>query len=144
MKNSMKLMAAAALFTFAAAANAQVVSSQNSGVGSVVTSDTKPETKEALTNEQLSEQYKLRINVINSEIKTLKAQAKLYKTDPAKSAEVASLMGSKKAELTKVKAEKAIVDKAIKTEKASKKAAEKAEKARKAAEAAAAKAEKLQ
>lgn len=138
-----KKMMAAVLLVAPLAASAQVVSNQvvtetqQSAVSNVVTANSAPQQTNTLTNEQLSMQYKLQLDVINNEIKTLKSQAKLYKTDVAKSAEITSLMASKKAEQADVKAKKKIADKAIKTEKASKKAAEKAEKAqRKAAEAA--------
>lgn len=144
----MKFMAVAMMAAIATTASAQVISStqqlQQGTVGSVVTSNTDPNTAATLTNTQLSEQYKLQINVINNEIKTLKSQAKLYKTDAVKSAEVAAALASKKAELSDVKAKKSIADKAVKTEKASKKAAEKAEKARKKAADAAEKAAMLQ
>lgn len=146
----MKVMATAMLSAFAFAASAQVVSSvpensvQQQSATSVITSNTQPQQTSALTNTQLSEQYKLQINVINNELKTLKAQAKLYKTDAVKSAEIATLTATKKTELADVKAKKKIADQAVKTEKQSKKAAEKAEKARKKAQDAAEKAAMLQ
>lgn len=148
MMNSTKFFALAIMAAFATAASAQVVTSQTQDQmgynNSVITSNTDPQNFSTLTNVQLSEQYKLQINVINNELKTLKSQAKLYKNDAAKSAEIASMTASKKSELADVKAKKKIADQAIKTEKASKKATEKAEKARKKAEAAAEKAAMLQ
>lgn len=146
----MKFTVLAAMALFAGAASAQVVSqstgqyNQPTGVSTVVTGTTIPQSTTTLTNTQLSEQYKLQINVINNEIKTLKSQAKLYKADAAKSAEVASALAAKKAELADIKAKKRIADKAVKTEKASKKAAEKAQKAQKKAADAAEKAAMLQ
>lgn len=144
----MKFMVVAAMAAFATAASAQVVSSpqelQQGLTAGVVTANTDPVSQTTLTNVQLSEQYKLQINVVNNEIKTLKSQAKLYKADAVKSAEVASMLASKKAELADIKAKKTIADKAVKTEKASRKATEKAEKARKKAADAAEKAAMLQ
>lgn len=150
MKSVMKFTVLAAMTLIAGTASAQVVSStpdpynQNAGVSTVITSTTDPVNSSKLTNSQLSEQYKLQINVINNEIKTLKSQAKLYKADAVKSAEVAAALAAKKAELTDIKAKKRIADKAVKTEKASKKAAEKAKKAQKKAADAAEKAAMLQ
>lgn len=149
MKTTMKFMVLTVMATLASAASAQVVSNptqelQQGVVSSVVTSNTDPQNKATLTNVQLSEQYKLQINVVNNEIKTLKSQAKLYKADAVKAAEVASQLAAKKAELADLKAKKRIADKAVKTEKASKKAAEKALKAEKKAADAAEKAAMLQ
>lgn len=141
-------MAAAMMSAFAFQASAQVVSTQPNAqlnaVSNVVTENTQPQQTTTLTNAQLSTQCKLQMDVVNNEIKTLKSQQKLYKGDPAKTAEVASFLASKKSELAELKAKKSIADKAIKAEKASKKAAEKAEKARKKAEAASQKAAQLQ
>lgn len=139
-----KVLALAMMAAFATAANAQVVTTTAEPSQQVVTYNTTPQNFTTLTNEQLVDQYKKQIDVINLEIKTLKAQAKLYKGDTAKSAEIASLLASKKVELADVKAKKKVAEKAIKAEKARKKAEEKAEKARRDAEAAAAKAAKLQ
>lgn len=137
---ALAIMASAATF-----ASAQVVSTpQTVEEQKPATEVTAPKAVQQpsanLTNEQLSEQYKIQLDVINSEIKTLKLQAKLYKTDPVKSAEVSAGIASKKSELSDVKAKKKIIEKAIATEKAHKKAEEKALKAQKKAEAAAAKA----
>lgn len=139
-----KVLALAMMAAFATAANAQVVTTQTENPAQVVSYNTTPQNAVTLTNEQLVDQYKKQLDVINLEIKTLKAQAKLYKGDTAKSAEVASLLASKKVELADIKAKKKVAEKAIKAEKARKKAEEKAEKARRDAEAAAAKAAKLQ
>ena len=142
-----KALAVAILSAVSFTASAQVVSSQveqQSAVSSVVSANSDPQNDKTLTNAQLSTQYKRQIDVINSEIKTLKAQAKLYKEDAAKAAEVASMLGSKKSELKNIQQKKKVVDKAIKTEKASKKAAEKAVKAQRKAQEAAAKAAQLQ
>lgn len=146
MQSTIKILAVAFAAAFATAASAQVVTENEFGetVVNVVTANTTPQNTVTLTNAQLSEQYKLQLNVINNELKTLKSQAKLYKADAIKSAEVASMMASKKAEMADVKAKKRIADQAVKTEKASRKASEKAEKARRKAEAAAEKAAMLQ
>lgn len=149
MKTLKKMMALTIMAAFACAASAQVVSEQNvvepqTAVSNVVTANSAPQQNRTLTNVELSTQYKLQMDVINNEIKTLKSQQKLYKTDAVKTAEITSRMASKKAELADVKAKKKIADQAIKTEKASKKAAEKAEKAKRKAEAAAQKAAQLQ
>lgn len=139
-----KVLAFAMMAAFGSAATAQVVTTQTENPTQVVTYNSAPTNTTTLTNEQLVDQYKKQIEVITLEIKTLKAQAKLYKGDPAKSAEVASLLASKKVELADVKSKRKVAEKAIKAEKASKKASEKAEQARKKAESAAAKAAKLQ
>lgn len=143
----MTIMAAAA-----SVASAQVVSQQTqtvvadnqSAVSTVVTANSTPKNTRTLTNVELSAQYKIQMEVINNEVKTLKSQLKLYKDDPAKTAELTSRIASKKAELADVKAKKKIADKAVKTEKASRKATEKAEKAQRKADAAALKAAQLQ
>lgn len=139
MKTLHTIMALAIMMAMPVAADAQVVTSAAPEAGT-----TAPAQTAILSNAQLSQQYKLQINVINQELKTLKAQAKLYKTDAAKTADIASQMSVKKAELADLKAKKKIVDKALSTEKASKKAAEKAEKAQRKAASAAAKAAQLQ
>lgn len=142
-----KLLAVTLLSALSLGASAQVVSSQpvqQSAVSSVVNPNSAPQNDKTLTNAQLSTQYKRQIDVINNEIKTLKSQAKLYKDDVAKSAEIASMLGSKKSELKDVKSKKKVVDNAIKMEKASQKAAKKAEKAQRKAQEAAAKASQLQ
>lgn len=137
---------------FAIGANAQVAGEQpvvsdvvsgNSSVAPTTTAATQ-KNQPTLTNNQLSERYKLQIQVINNEIKTLKSQQKLHKGDAVASAELTQRLASKKAELADVKAKKRIADKAIKTEKASKKAAAAAEKAQKKAAVAAEKAAMLQ
>lgn len=141
-----KALAVAILSAVSFSASAQVVSSQatqQTAVSNVVTVNSTPQNDKTLTNDQLSTQYKLQISVIESEIKTLKAQAKLYKEDAAKAAEVASMLGSKKSELKSIKEKKKIVEKAIKAEKDSKKAADKAAKAQRKAQEAAAKAAQL-
>lgn len=145
-----KLAVLTVMSASACALSAQVVTTQSqseyneTAVSNVVTANSAPQQSRTLTNIELSKQYKLQIDVINSELKTLKAQAKLYKGDAVKTAEITSRIASKKAELADVKAKKKIADKAIKTEKASQKAAEKAEKAKRKAEAAAQKAAMLQ
>lgn len=150
MINIKKLAVLTVMTTSACALSAQVVSTpvatenNTSAVSNVVTANSAPQQTRTLTNAELSTQYKLQIDVINNELKTLKSQAKLYKTDAVKSAEITSRIASKKAELADVKAKKKIADKAVKTEKASQKAAEKAEKAKRKAEAAAQKAAVLQ
>lgn len=152
MKTFKKVMALTIMAAVASAASAQVVSEptqtvvaeKQSAVSSVVTANSAPQQTRTLTNVELSTQYKLQMDVINNEIKTLKSQQKLYKADPVKTAEITSRIASKKAEMADVKAKKKIADQAIKTEKASQKAAEKAEKAKRKAEAAAQKAAQLQ
>lgn len=91
------------------------------------------------TNAQLSEEYKHEINVINAEIKTLKAKKKQDPTNVTIDAE----MVNKKAALQTAKSRKKIVDTAIKAEKAKQKAAKKAQKAHEKAERAHAAAEKM-
>ena len=91
------------------------------------------------SNEALSTEYKYKINVLKSEVKTLKAK---MKAEPTNATYVVDF-NAKKAELKTAQNEKKIIDKAIKTEKAQKKAAEKAEKAQKKAERAAKEAEEL-
>lgn len=131
-----KSIMVAVMAAFAATASAQVVSqsyqdaNQSSAVSEVVTAKTDLQNTKQLSNEELSNQYKLQMDVVNSEIKTLKVQEKLYKTDAVKYAEVKGAITAKKSELTELKAKKSIVDKAVKAEKAS----EKAEKAREKAE----------
>ena len=83
-----------------------------------------------VSNEQLSSDYKLKIEVLKHEIKTLKAKQKAEPSNPAHVTE----MISKKSELKDLQAKNKIVDKAIKTEKAMKRANEKAEKAKAKAE----------
>ncbi len=91
------------------------------------------------SNEELSIEYKLKINVLKSEIKTLKAK---QKAEPSVASYVTE-MNQKKAELKTVQNKKKIVEKAIKTEKAHKKAIAKLEKAKANAEQAAKDAEKM-
>lgn len=152
MKTFKKMMALTVMAAVTSAASAQVVSQQAqtvvtenaSAVSSVVTVNSTPQNSRILTNEELTAQYKIQMEIIDNEIKTLKSQQKLYKGDPGKLAEVTSRIASKKAEKADVKAKKKIAEKAIKAEKASKKAAERAEKAKRKAEAAAQKAAQLQ
>lgn len=147
MKMISRSMAVAMMSALTFSASAQVVSTQSAEPlkgESVITDSTTPVQTKALTNKQLSEQYKLQINVINNEIKTLKAQAKLYKGNESELREINSKMAEKKKELADVKANKRIADQAVKTEKASQKAADKAAKARKKADDAAEKAALLQ
>lgn len=152
MKTFKKMMALTVMAAVTSTASAQVVSQQAqtvvtenaSAVSSVVTVNSTPQNSRILTNEELTAQYKIQMEIIDNEIKTLKSQQKLYKGDPGKLAEVTSRIASKKAEKADVKAKKKIAEKAIKAEKASKKAAERAEKAKRKAEAAAQKAAQLQ
>lgn len=146
---TLALMAMCAMSTQAQVNNEQpqsVVSdviSGNSGVAPTTTALSQ-KSQPTLTNAQLSERYKLQIQVIDNEIKTLKSMLKLHKGDGVASAELTQRLASKKAEMADIKAKKTIADKAVKAEKASKKAAEAAEKARKKAAAAAEKAAMLQ
>lgn len=147
MKANKSLMLAL-MATFAITASAQVVTtpseqeSTESVVSSVVTARTDPQNTKKLSNEELSTQYKLQMDVVNSEIKTLKVQSKLYKGDANKFAEIKGAISSKKSELSELKAKKKIADKAVKAEKASEKALKASEKAEKASQKASEKAAK--
>lgn len=77
------------------------------------------------SNELISDELKNKINVLNAEIKTLKAKKK---ADPT-NASIISEISSKEIELKEAKRNKKVVDTAIKAEKNSKKETKQAEKA---------------
>jgi hypothetical protein len=85
------------------------------------------------SNKELSQQYKSEMDVLNSEIKTLKLKLKADKDNATLKSEIKEKTEAQKV----VKGKKSVIDKAIKSQKASEKAAEKAEKAQKKAEKAA-------
>ena len=86
-----------------------------------------------MSDKDLSAQYKGQMDVLKSEIKTLKLKLKTDKENPDLKAEVKQ----KTEDLTEVKDKKAVIDKAIKSKKASEKATQKADKAQRDAEKAA-------
>lgn len=83
-----------------------------------------------LSDKALSAQYKHEIEVLSSEIKTVKVKLKADKTNTDLQADLAV----KQAQLKEVKSKKDVIDKAIKSKSASEKAAKKAEKAQQKAE----------
>jgi hypothetical protein len=85
------------------------------------------------SDKELSNQYKAEIDVLNSEIKTLKLKLKADKDNATLKTEAKEKTEALKA----TKDKKAVIDKAIKSQKASEKAAEKAAKAQQKAEKAA-------
>lgn len=90
-------------------------------------------------NAQLSKELGQQIDIINSEIKTLKAR---LKADPSNS-DYIGMKAEKAGELKKAKEQKKIIDAAIKAEKNSKKQSQQAEKAQKKHQAASKEAESL-
>jgi hypothetical protein len=105
------------------------------GVFSVTLAQNKPE----LSDKALSAQYKYEIDVLNSEIKTVKIKLKADQKNPALRAD----LEDKQAKLKDVRSKKKIIDDAIKSKAASEKAAKKAEKAEKKAQQSADDAQKL-
>ena len=99
------------------------------GVFSTINAQSKSE----LSDKALSAQYKQEIDILSSEIKTLKVKLKADKANSDFKKELAV----KEVELKEVKANKKIIDSAIKSKAASEKAQKKAEKAQKKAEKAA-------
>ena len=83
-----------------------------------------------LSDKALSAQYKHEIDVLNSEVKTLKIKQKTDKSNFA----LQSDLSVKQAKLKELKSEKKIIDNAIKSKAASEKAAKQAEKAAQKAE----------
>ena len=81
--------------------------------------------KSNLSDKALSAQYKYEIDVLNSEIKTVKIKLKADQ----KNAELRSDLETKEAKLKEVKSKKKIIDDAIKSKAASEKADKKADKA---------------
>ena len=89
--------------------------------------------KSGLSDKALSEQYKQEIKVLTSEIKTIKVKLKANDAN----GDLKKELTVKEIELKETKANKKIVDNAIKSKAASEKAQKKAEKAQKKAEKAA-------
>ena len=97
------------------------------------------QTKSTLSDKELSAQYKREIDVLNSEIKTIKLKLKTDK----ESSELKKELSAKQLKLDEAKSNKKIIDNAIKSKAASEKAAMKAEKAQRDAEKQAAEAQRL-
>ena len=95
--------------------------------------------KSGLSDKALSAQYKQEIDVLNSEIKTLKIKLKADKENTDLKKELAV----KQVELKDVKEKKKIIDNAISSKAASEKANKKAEKAQEKADKHAVNAQKL-
>ena len=95
--------------------------------------------RSGLSDKALSAQYKQEIDVLNSEIKTIKIKLKADKNDTDLKKELAV----KQVELKDVKEKKKIIDNAISSKAASEKAQKKAEKAQEKADKNAANAQKL-
>ena len=91
------------------------------------------QSKSGLSDKDLSAQYKQEIDVLSAEIKTIKVK---LKADSANS-DLKNELAAKEAELKVVKANKKVVDNAIKSKAASEKAQKNAEKAQKKADKAA-------
>lgn len=91
------------------------------------------------SNEQLSKDLKNQIEILNAEVKTIKAK---LKADPTNS-ELINQKTQKEAELKKAKEQKKTIDAAVSAAKKSKKETEQAEKAQKKNESAARDAEKM-
>ena len=92
-----------------------------------------------LSDEALSAQYKHEINVLNSQIKTLKLQLKTDKENGPLKVDLAV----KQAQLKELKNKKSVIDDAIKSKNAAAKAAKKANDAQRKAEQLASDAQKL-
>ena len=105
------------------------------GVFSVINA----QSKSGLSDKALSAQYKHEIEVLSSEIKTIKVK---LKADNANT-ELKKELAVKEVELKDVKANKKIIDNAISSKAASEKAQKKAEKAQEKAEKHAANAQKV-
>ena len=95
--------------------------------------------KKELSDKALSAQYKQDIDVLSSEIKTIKIKLKADKGD----SDLKKNLAVKQVELKELKADKKIIDTAIKSKAASEKAQKNAEKAQKKAEKAANDAKKV-
>ena len=95
--------------------------------------------KAGLSDKALSAQYKQEIDILSSEIKTIKVK---LKADNANS-ELKKELALKEVDLKEAKSNKKIIDSAIKSKAASEKAQIKAEKAQKKAEKAASDAKKV-
>ena len=77
------------------------------------------------SNEMLSDELKAKIEILNADIKALKARQKANKGDT----DILAQLGQKKVELKEAKRQKAVFDKAIKADKKAKKETLQAEKA---------------
>ena len=95
--------------------------------------------RSGLSDDVLSAQYKQEINILNLEIKTLKAKLKADSSN----GDLKRELSAKQIELKEVKSNKKIIDKAIKSKAASEKAQKKAEKAQEKAKKAASDAKKV-
>ena len=95
--------------------------------------------KSGLSDKALSAQYKQEIDILSSEIKTLKVKLKADKAN----SEFKKELAVKEVELKEVKANKKIIDNAIKSKASSEKAQKNAEKAQKKADKAAEDAKKV-
>ncbi|MDR0797093.1 MAG: hypothetical protein LBE79_13760 [Tannerella sp.] len=91
------------------------------GIVNVTLAQERPE----ISDRALSAQYKYEINVLNSEIKTVKIKLRADQKNPVLRAD----LEDKQVKLNDVKTKKKIIDNAIKSKAASEKAARKAEKA---------------
>ena len=92
-----------------------------------------------LSDVALSAQYKHEIDVLNSQIKTIKLQLKTDKENGALKVDLAQ----KQAKIKELKSKKSIIDNAIKSKKTAEKATKKAEDAQRKAEQLASDAQKL-
>ena len=97
------------------------------------------QSKSGLSDKALSTQYKHEIDVLNSEIKTIKIKLKSDKENTDLKKELAV----KQVELKELKEKKNVIDNAIKSKAAHEKAQNKAEKAQKKSEKAASDAQKV-
>jgi len=97
------------------------------------------QSKSGLSDKALSAQYKQEIDVLNSEVKTLKIKLKADKENTDLKKELAV----KQVDLKELKEKKKIIDNAISSKAASEKAQKKAEKAQEKADQHAANAKKL-
>ena len=95
--------------------------------------------KTGLSDKALSAQYKQEIDVLSSEMKTIKVKLKADKENT----ELKKELAVKQVELKELKADKKVIDNAINSKAASEKAQKKAEKAQKKAEKAAEDAKKV-
>ena len=97
------------------------------------------QSRSGLSDKALSAQYKQEIDILSSEIKTLKVK---LKSDSGNS-ELKKELAVKDVELKEAKSNKKVIDNAIKSKAASEKAQKNAEKAQKKAEKAAGEAQKV-
>jgi hypothetical protein len=104
-----------------------------------VFSSVNAQDKVALSNKELSDQYKQEIKILELEIKTVKVKLKADKEN----SDLKSELTTKSDLLKELKSKKNIIDKAIKSKANAEKAAQKAENAQKKAEKAAADAKRI-